>query len=379
MKNKKDREIFEKSYRLAYMVTRGMKNGHIERDEIDQYFEERESTDQFLSDLSSEENFKNRTTLIEQSFENRNTEKLLSRIYSYERRKIRRKIYLIVGSAAAALVAISFYLMGNIDQDNTIVAINNSVGQKQIIKPTIIVNSEKYIELNTQENIISVNDNIRDTTITENRELELVVPAGYIYSVKLSDGSVATLNAGSTMKYSEYFEGDTREVEIYGEGYFKVTKSDKPFIISTKVGSIRVYGTEFNVKSYGTTMLETVLVRGSVGVTVNTLKEVMMTPSQMVSFNGESGKIDLKNVDTDKYTQWMENNFNYDNYPLKRVLNDISLWYNTPIEYSKNINNINVTFFSSRKADIREILDIIELGANVKFRKGEGGCYRVEK
>lgn len=370
MKNKKDREIFEKSYRLADMVTRGMKNGHIERDEIDQYFEERESTDQFLSDLSSEENFKNRTTLIEQSFESRNTEKLLSRIYSYERRKIRRKIYLIVGSAAAALVAISFYLMGNIDQDNTIVAINNSVGQKQIIKPTIIVNSEKYIELNTQENIISVNDNIRDTTITENRELELVVPAGYIYSVKLSDGSVATLNAGSTMKYSEYFEGDTREVEIYGEGYFKVTKSDKPFIISTKVGSIRVYGTEFNVKSYGTTMLETVLVRGSVGVTVNTLKEVMMTPSQMVSFNGESGKIDLKNVDTDKYTQWMENNFNYDNYPLKRVLNDISLWYNTPIEYSKNINNINVTFFSSRKADIREILDIIELGANVKFRKG---------
>ena len=53
---------------------------------------------------------------------------------------------------------------------------------------------------------------------------------------------------GSSLKYPEIFVGKQREVELSGEAYFNVAKSDIPFEISVGGSKIRVYGTRFNVK-----------------------------------------------------------------------------------------------------------------------------------
>ena len=71
--------------------------------------------------------------------------------------------------------------------------------------------------------------------------------------IKLSDGSVVTLNSATTLKFPEIFEGKTREVYLDGEAYFDVHKDHlHPFIIHTNKMNVRVLGTSFNVKSYAT-------------------------------------------------------------------------------------------------------------------------------
>ena len=67
----------------------------------------------------------------------------------------------------------------------------------------------------------------------------------------LSDGTRVWLNADSKLKYPVTFGNDKREVELEGEGYFKVTKDErKPFRVVVKKQTVEVLGTEFNVDAY---------------------------------------------------------------------------------------------------------------------------------
>ena len=66
----------------------------------------------------------------------------------------------------------------------------------------------------------------------------------------LSDGSVVTVNKGSSITYSTKFKGGTRRVALKGEAFFNVTPNkQKPFIVSVNDVEITVVGTSFDVKS----------------------------------------------------------------------------------------------------------------------------------
>ena len=55
------------------------------------------------------------------------------------------------------------------------------------------------------------------------------------------------------MRYPDRFVGDLREVELEGEGYFRVARNEKmPFVVRTKRLDVQVLGTRFDVKSYST-------------------------------------------------------------------------------------------------------------------------------
>jgi transmembrane sensor len=102
--------------------------------------------------------------------------------------------------------------------------------------------------------------------------------------VKLPDGSVVWLNAGSKITYSKEFGKDTREVTLIGEGFFDVTKNkEKPFIIHTSSINIKVLGTAFNVKAYPEDkQTETSLIRGSIEVTIKNRPndKIILSPSE---------------------------------------------------------------------------------------------------
>ena len=67
----------------------------------------------------------------------------------------------------------------------------------------------------------------------------------------LSDGSVVTINKGSRINYPAAFTRNERVVKLQGESYFSITPDpQKPFIIHISGLTIRVIGTEFNVKHH---------------------------------------------------------------------------------------------------------------------------------
>lgn len=97
---------------------------------------------------------------------------------------------------------------------------------------------------------------------------EITVPLGSKSKIHLPDGTEVILNAGSRLKYKMDFGSILREVDLIGEGYFKVAKQkDRPFIVHTNNANIKALGTEFNVKAYpDENITETILVEGSVAV-----------------------------------------------------------------------------------------------------------------
>ncbi len=92
------------------------------------------------------------------------------------------------------------------------------------------------------------------------------VPLGSKSNLVLPDGTEVTLNAGSRLTYGMDYGTKLREVNLVGEGYFKVAENKKiPFLVNTVKATIKALGTEFNVKAYpDEEMIETVLVKGSV-------------------------------------------------------------------------------------------------------------------
>ena len=91
-------------------------------------------------------------------------------------------------------------------------------------------------------------------------------PYGSKSKVRLPDGSLVWLNAGSTLRYSSDFNVNNREVYLEGEGYFDVTRNEQtPFLVQTTAITIKVLGTAFNVKAYPEeSVVETTVERGSV-------------------------------------------------------------------------------------------------------------------
>ncbi len=87
-------------------------------------------------------------------------------------------------------------------------------------------------------------------------------------TITLPDSTEVTLNYTSALTVSHSVLETTRRVALKGEGFFDVRRNGKPFVVFTDIGTIRVLGTQFNVRIRGE-QLEVGVVRGSVQVTIN--------------------------------------------------------------------------------------------------------------
>ena len=96
--------------------------------------------------------------------------------------------------------------------------------------------------------------------------LEIIAPIGSRTVVQLSDGSTVHLNYGSKIKYPQFFSGETREIELEGEGFFEVAHNpEKPFIVKIRTLNVKALGTAFNVLAYSDDdVIETTLLNGKV-------------------------------------------------------------------------------------------------------------------
>lgn len=179
------------------------------------------------------------------------------------------------------------------------------------------------------------------SAITENRPLfnTLRIPYGKTFKLKLSDGTVAHLNAGTSLRYPVSFSGKTREVFLEGEAFFDVRKNKgKPFLVRTESMNIEVTGTRFNISAYRDDP-ETAVVLTQGAVTVHgtgdsgkTGTSASLSPGQMGVWDKRTSGIAKKEVDTDDYTAWMDGKVVFYNKAFKDVLKILERKYNVTIE-----------------------------------------------
>ncbi len=237
----------------------------------------------------------------------------------------------------------------------------------------LITESGKSIVLNRQKaNSIQVGEGIEvgyDSlqrmyyTLAGKEEVHyhvLRVPKGGEYKLVLEDGTVVWLNSESELRYPTVFRDSVREVELKGEGYFSVAKNAGiPFIVSSSGIRTKVYGTEFNVRSYSGEPVHVTLVKGSVSVGCEKEGvEYRLVPGENACF-GE-GRPEITQVDVRRFTAWKEGSFYYKNESLEKIMSDLQRWYNFKAFYeAMELKNLRFELWVDRNCDFQTIVDLL--------------------
>ncbi len=314
--------------------------------------------------------------------------RLLTDIRKRQKRQ-RLKILTLSTSVAAAVIAISF-LVWQTPSEQVEMKPSKPIASTEIFEPTLILASGKQLSVEEvlaeqqvegytlqKDETGAISYERLPSQVEQETYNTMVVPAKYKSTVILSDGTEVTINACSSLKYPVVFNGDTREVEVNGEAYFKVKKMDKPFIVRNRGTKIKVYGTEFNVNEYNDD-IEVVLVTGAVGVSaVDSNKEVMLKPNQKLVCSSDMKRNALTVVDAKKYLGWLSGDFDYRHRPLSELLRDLSRWYDIDFTATTNINNKVISFYAPRASELEDIFNLITRTVGLTFINEGGGEYRI--
>jgi transmembrane sensor len=215
---------------------------------------------------------------------------------------------------------------------------------------------------------------------------QLVIPYGNQSKLILSDNTVVWLNAGSRLVYPTFFNGKTREVLLFGEAFFEVSKNaEKPFIVKTSDIEIKVLGTQFNVSAYAEDkVIQTVLKEGSVSIRKNNAtffdSEILLKPNQMASFSKGSNETKLYDVDASYYTLWTKGLLSFDDVDFNRILKKVERFYNISVNFSEPVlGTIRISGKLDLKKNRDEVLEYLGKVSLTNIEKVNDNQYMVKK
>lgn len=212
-------------------------------------------------------------------------------------------------------------------------------------------------------------------------------PAGAKSQVVLPDGSLVWLNSGSSLSCPVTFNSAIRHVQLTGEAYFEVAKSEVPMLVSARHIQVKVYGTKFNIKDYaGEEVIETTLVEGRVSVIPEgSPNEYTLDPGYTASYSVLEENLTITQVDKmDAFTGWKDGKLLFQNERFADILKKMERWYNVDIQLSDpSLGNyiLYATFFDE---NIEQVLDIFSksIPITVEYRQREkqsDGSYARRK
>ena len=179
--------------------------------------------------------------------------------------------------------------------------------------------------------------------------------------IELPDGSVATLNAASTLKYDKASWSQNRELTITGEAFFEVEKGSE-FTVNTENGSITVLGTTFNVFNRDN-LLEVACYTGKVKVDCSKGSKELAPGECAIADANEM----LLTSFSPSQKDWRTGHYFYDGASLERVLNEVAMQYNLDIKFNENVDRQFYGSFRVSDDNSEEILSIICKAMSLDF------------
>jgi len=147
------------------------------------------------------------------------------------------------------------------------------------------------------------------------------------------------LNHSSSLKYPAMFYGNTRSVELNGEGYFEVAHNPKiPFIVMAGEIEIKALGTAFNVMAYpDEDRIEISLINGCVelqwtGPDGKPIPKLKMKPTDMAIFKKSKKEISSRTISDDRYFSWKDGKLVFNKEPIGEIVKKLSRWFNVDIQ-----------------------------------------------
>jgi len=209
----------------------------------------------------------------------------------------------------------------------------------------------------------------------ENKSIKITATSAILSNILLPDGTVVDLNRNSQLEYSKKFTGNTREVTLSGEAFFKVKEDkQKPFIIKTYKAYVKVTGTSFDVNAYqDQERIIVSVIAGSVLLYSLTDNQKSISVSA-----GETGSLSQKENGLFKYTKldpnynaWRSGSLVFTNMKLSEAINILHQYYNVTFEIrDKNIGECRLTA-TFNKQPLELVLKMLEISFNIEIIKSD--------
>lgn len=195
----------------------------------------------------------------------------------------------------------------------------------------------------------------------------LSVPYGKRFKLKLSDGTIVSLNSGTSLRYPEQFGlNGNRDVYLTGEAFFEVAKDKMhPFIVHANQADIEVLGTTFNVSAYPENpTVNSTLIEGSIRMSeaANSTNVILLEPNQMATWQNNSKKLAVKEVDPAFYVAWTKGELAFKDTPFSIIAKIIQRTYDVEI-INENSDLAKQNFTGTIKiseSSVENILDLLK-------------------
>lgn len=206
-------------------------------------------------------------------------------------------------------------------------------------------------------------------------QVEVEAPLGAQTRLRLPDGTLVVLNAGSRLVYPQDFGVDNREVELSGEGYFEVERNEKlPFHVRTPSLSVRVLGTKFNFRDYPNDEEAVVsLLEGKVALD-NRLRaeaEMILLPNEQVTLDKAEGCMKKESTKVKNSLGWTSGRLFFDEMPLPEVVKILERSYDVHITFATDSLR-EFRFYGSfgrGEQGIKDILEALEKTGKVRYKQ----------
>lgn len=308
-----------------------------------------------------------------------------------EQKKQRRRIIKLTryryAVAAAVMMAVAsvWILNHNTKTNKATVGNNNTIVIQKDIPPgetkavlTLADGSKIFLEsagngkLTDQAGITISNQNgqlvyRQNGTATNAAQYNTLTTAkGETFVAQLADGTLAWLNAGSSIRYPVSFTGSERIVEITGELYFEVKHdATKPFHVKVNGMDIQVLGTHFDANAYSDEeSIKTTLLQGSIKISTGD-KIKILKPGQQAQVSNSTNKNEkdihvISYVNTDEVIAWKNGFFNFDGVDIPTALRQVARWYNIDIVYEGEVPRDKFVGEVERNLSLSQALKILE-------------------
>lgn len=380
----RENNIFE----ISIIITSYIK-GEISADQqavLDSWLEENESNKLLFESLLKESDFD--ATISEYDsydIENAFNKVKAKKTFGNKKLSIRRIFYYAAAIVLPIAVAITLFTRQADDEMNNLPFAKTTIkaGEKKarlILSDGHTVSLAKVLTADTindgSANIVSHDGKLKynaEVGTTEMKYNTLVIPKGGEFDIVLADGTRVWLNSESEIKYPVNFSGDIRKVSLKGEAYFKVAHNkQKPFIVETEGVSVKVLGTEFNVRSYiDEDNLATTLVKGSVEIQSrdNSSEKLILKPGYQAVFDKTNVKLSSRKVNVKDYIAWKEGRFVFKSRRLEDVIKELSRWYDVEVFYQNNsVKDKKVTGVLKRYDDFSSFIEMMKITEVANFR-----------
>jgi len=184
----------------------------------------------------------------------------------------------------------------------------------------------------------------------------------------LPDGSVITINKGSSISYPSGFKEKSRSLTLKGEAFFHITPDRKrPFIITVNDVQVMVVGTSFNVKNAdGNT--EVIVESGIVRVS-KAGNMIDLRANEKLKVEANSTVFVKERVNDRLYNYYRTKEFVCDDTPLWRLVEVVNEAYHTHIAFGNTALKdlkLNTTF---NNESLDQVLNVISLTFDIRINK----------